>query len=87
MRGIIKKVLPLVLPEGEGESPSVSIMAREIVSCAVLLPILDQLSDPDLWNRIIDEKVSGIISFHCMFLLTHDRHSPRLAPPFEISEE
>lgn len=58
MRSLVAKILPLVVPERELESPAVAVMVREIVSCAVLIPVFDMLGDSDFWNRIIDEKVS-----------------------------
>jgi sorting nexin-25 len=63
LRGVVGRLLPLIMPAREVESGAVRIMAREIVSCAVLLPIIELLSDPDFWNRIIDEKVSPSSGF------------------------
>lgn len=53
----------MILPEREVESPAVAIMVREIVSCAVMVPVFDMLGDPDFWNRIIDDKVRFAASF------------------------
>lgn len=54
---LVGKLLPLIMPEREVDSGAVRIIVREIVACAVLLPIVELLSDPDFWNRIIDDKV------------------------------
>lgn len=51
-------IVGLVLPEREGESGAVRVVVREVVACAVLVPIVETLSDSDFYNRIIDEKVS-----------------------------
>jgi sorting nexin-25 len=54
---LVGAVLPSILPEREAESAAVRTIVREIVACAVVFPIVEMLSDPDFWNRIIDEKV------------------------------
>jgi len=54
-------VVPLILPEKEGESAAVRIMVREIVACAVMVPVVETLSDPDFYNRIIDDKAGAAI--------------------------
>jgi sorting nexin-25 len=63
LRNLIDSILPLLLPERELDSPAVRIMVREIVSCAVLLPIFEMLGDPDFYNRILDDKVRLYPSF------------------------
>jgi sorting nexin-25 len=61
LRSIIDVVLPLVLPENEAASRAVHVVAREIVSCIVLIEVMELLSDPDLWNRVIDEAAGAAI--------------------------
>ena len=51
------------MPEREVDSLAVRIIAREIVACAVILPIIELVSDPDFWNRMIDEKVRLSVLF------------------------
>jgi sorting nexin-25 len=58
LRRLVRAVLPLLLPEAEGQSTGLKIVAREIAACAVLYPVMEMLSDPDFWNRIIDQLVS-----------------------------
>jgi sorting nexin-25 len=60
LRKLADRILPLVLPEKEARSKVVSIIAREIIACAVLFPALVMLSDPDTWNRIIEALVGGL---------------------------
>lgn len=57
MRRLVDRALPLLVPQAELQSPAVRIVAREIVACAVFGPIVEMLSDPDFWNRIIDQTV------------------------------
>lgn len=57
LRDLFGAVLPLVVPEREMDSPAVSVLVREVVACAVMLPVFDMLSDPDFYNRTIDDKV------------------------------
>ena len=54
LRSLISKILPKILPENMLSSRAVSIIVREIVGCAVLFPILQMLSDPDMWNQIME---------------------------------
>lgn len=61
LSALIDRILPLIMPEREVDSAAVRIMAREIVACAVFLPIVELLSDPDFWNRMIDEKVGPAV--------------------------
>ena len=59
LRELVERALPHILPEKEAQSRAVKIVVREIVACAVLHPITEMLSDPDFWNRMIDQVVSG----------------------------
>lgn len=60
LRQVVESILPHILPEHEYESEAVRIMVREIVACAVMIPILETLCDPDFWNRLIDDKVRAL---------------------------
>lgn len=62
LRNLIDKALPSILPEKEAQSKAIRIVVREIVSCSVLYPIVEMLSDPDFWNQRIDEVVSTCLS-------------------------
>jgi sorting nexin-25 len=61
LRSIIDVILPLVLPEKEAKSHAVHVVAREIISCIVLVEVMELLSDPDIWNRAIDEAAGAAI--------------------------
>lgn len=54
LRRIIVRVLPEVLPETMIKSRAVSVLIKEIVSCAVLAPVMQMLSDPDTWNQLME---------------------------------
>lgn len=58
LRTIAERMLSHVLPEQEAQSKALRIVVREILVCAVLYPIMDMVSDPDFWNRMI-EQVAG----------------------------
>ena len=58
LRNLIDKALPHILPEKEGQSKALKIVVREIVACAVLYPVMEMVSDPDTWNKAIDQVVS-----------------------------
>ncbi|KAL1742025.1 PXA domain-containing protein [Schizophyllum fasciatum] len=61
LRVLVERALPFILPETEAESHALVIVVREIVSCAVLYPVMDMLADPDFWNRIIDQVAGAVI--------------------------
>jgi sorting nexin-25 len=54
LRSLVAKILPKILPENMVSSRSVAIIIREIVGCAVLFPIMQLLSDPDMWNQLME---------------------------------
>lgn len=54
IRKVLIRILPDVLPEQVINSRAVSVLIKEIVSCAVLSPLLQMLADPDTWNQIIE---------------------------------
>jgi sorting nexin-25 len=56
LRSLVEGILARILPE-RNKSPIVDIVAREVVTCAVFMPIVELLSDPDFWNRLLDEQV------------------------------
>jgi sorting nexin-25 len=58
LKRLVARALPHILPEQEANSESVNIVVREIVACSVLYPVVDMLSDPDFWNKMIDSLVS-----------------------------
>ncbi|KAI0322993.1 PXA domain-containing protein [Amylostereum chailletii] len=61
LKRLIDRALPFILPENEARSQAVTIVVREIVSCSVLYPLLDMFSDPDFWNRTIDQLAGAAI--------------------------
>jgi sorting nexin-25 len=58
LKGIVDRILPYILPENEARSKVLKIAVREVVACTVLYPIMDMVTDPDFWNRTIEQVVS-----------------------------
>ncbi|KAJ0424529.1 PXA domain-containing protein [Aspergillus carlsbadensis] len=54
LRKITVGMLPQLFPENVLNSRIVSVLIREIVSCAVLFPLISVLSDPDTWNQLME---------------------------------
>ncbi|KAE8412722.1 PXA domain-containing protein [Aspergillus pseudocaelatus] len=54
LRKVTVGLLPRLFPETVLSSRIVSVLVRELVSCAVLFPILSVLSDPDTWNQLVE---------------------------------
>ena len=54
LRKLVVRVLPEVVPADLISSRAVSVLIKEIVSCAVLLPVMQLLKDPDTWNQLIE---------------------------------
>lgn len=54
LRSLVAKIVPQILPENMLSSRAVSIIIREIVSCAVLFPVIQLLAEPDTWNQLME---------------------------------
>ncbi len=54
LRRIVVRLLPEVLPKSMIKSRAVSVLIREVTSCAVLAPLMQLLSDPDTWNQLME---------------------------------
>ena len=54
LRRIMVRLLPEVLPESMIKSRAVTVLIKEIVSCAILEPLMQTLSDPDTWNQFME---------------------------------
>ncbi|KAL8946694.1 MAG: hypothetical protein Q9222_006945 [Ikaeria aurantiellina] len=54
VRRIVVRLLPEVLPNDIVKSRAVSVLIKEIVSCAVITPLLQLLADPDTWNQLLE---------------------------------
>ncbi|KAG6877390.1 hypothetical protein C0992_010162, partial [Termitomyces sp. T32_za158] len=83
LRQLVEKALPHVLPDVETRSQVLKVVVREILVCSVLQPIMDMISDPDFWNRAIDQVAGAAI--HQQKLITKVRNvleaqSPRSQP-------
>ena len=61
LKKLVRGILPLVLPEKELKSKTIKIVVREILVCSVLFPVVEMFSDPDFWNKTIDEVVNAIL--------------------------
>jgi len=60
IRQLVDKALPYIFPPKERNSTTLKIVAREIVTCSVLYPLVEMVTDPDFWNRMIDQVVSRL---------------------------
>ncbi|KAG6900508.1 hypothetical protein C0993_009461 [Termitomyces sp. T159_Od127] len=83
LRQLVERALPHVLPDVETRSQVLKVVVREILVCSVLQPIMDMISDPDFWNRAIDQVAGAAI--HQQKLITKVRNvleaqSPRSQP-------
>ncbi|KAL4868174.1 hypothetical protein BDV12DRAFT_106893 [Aspergillus spectabilis] len=54
LRKMTVGLLPQLFSETVLNSRIVSVLIREIVSCAVLFPLISVLSDPDTWNQLME---------------------------------
>ena len=53
LRSVVMRLLPKVLPANMTTSPAVTVLIQEIVTCAVLFPVIQMLAEPDTWNQLI----------------------------------
>ena len=65
LRRLADLAIPYLLHRKDGNSKTVRLVVREIIACTVLAPITDMLSDPDFWNRTIDQLVCFIPRLLC----------------------
>lgn len=70
LRKLITRIIPEFLPENFLRSRSVTILITEIVSCAVIAPVMQALSDPDTWNQVLEAYVSFSVPFWSWLTLT-----------------
>ncbi|ROV88497.1 hypothetical protein VSDG_09338 [Cytospora chrysosperma] len=61
LRQTTTRILPKLLPGSVLGSRAVSNLVREIFACAVLFPILQMLSDPDMWNQVMENYGRGML--------------------------
>ncbi|KAI9670669.1 MAG: Intermediate filament protein [Alyxoria varia] len=61
LRSLVEKLLPRLLPPNMATSPSVMVLVKEIIACAVILPIMKLLSDPDFLNQQIEAYGHAVI--------------------------
>lgn len=54
LRSLVARIIPTILPHHLTASRSVSILIKELVSCAVLFPVMQLLSEPDIWNQLME---------------------------------
>ncbi|GHJ88943.1 hypothetical protein NliqN6_5345 [Naganishia liquefaciens] len=54
---VVEPLLKALLREEDAQSPAVFTIAREIITCSILLPLVDMLAEPDFWNQLIDDKL------------------------------
>ncbi|KAL4905702.1 hypothetical protein BDW74DRAFT_11981 [Aspergillus multicolor] len=54
LRKITVGLLPQLFPPNVLNSRIVSVLIREILSCAVLFPLVSVISDPDTWNQLME---------------------------------
>ncbi|KAH9824220.1 PXA domain-containing protein [Melampsora americana] len=61
LRRLLDKILPILLPPAEAGSRAVKILVIELLTCSILGPIIDMLSDSDFWNRLVEDKAGNVI--------------------------
>lgn len=57
LRTVVEKVVVRALPPQQTRSQAVVVLIREIVTCAVTVPIVQLGADPDTWNQLIETYV------------------------------
>lgn len=54
LRKLVGNLLPKLLPQTVLASRAVGVLIHELVACAVLLPVMGMLAEPDTWNQIME---------------------------------
>ncbi|KAI9800366.1 MAG: hypothetical protein M1825_004136 [Sarcosagium campestre] len=53
LRALSENIIPHVMPADQIRSRLIYVLLREILAGAILLPLMQMLSDPDTWNQAI----------------------------------
>ncbi|KAG0146919.1 hypothetical protein CROQUDRAFT_62281 [Cronartium quercuum f. sp. fusiforme G11] len=61
LRRLLEIILPIVLPPAEANSRAVRILVIELLTCSIIGPVIEMLSDSDFWNRFIEERAGNVI--------------------------
>ncbi|KPI44101.1 Sorting nexin-12 [Cyphellophora attinorum] len=54
LRKLVVRILPELVSEDVLGSRAALVLVKEIIACAVLLPIVQLLKDPDTWNQVVE---------------------------------
>lgn len=54
LRRVAKDILPKILPERFINSRAILVLFEELMACAILVPALQMLADPDMWNQLME---------------------------------
>ena len=60
---MVEEYIPILLPRNITASPSVRVIIREILACAVLCPVLLLVSESDFIFQQIDVHVSRLLLY------------------------
>lgn len=52
----VRAILLVLLPASERNSEAAMLIATEILTCCVMCPVIEMLSEPDFWNRTIEDQ-------------------------------
>ncbi|ORX92016.1 hypothetical protein K493DRAFT_286165 [Basidiobolus meristosporus CBS 931.73] len=61
LRKVVERLLDLLFSERSMSSSIQRVLIREVLACTILQSTMEVLSDPDLWNRIIDTNTTYLI--------------------------
>jgi sorting nexin-25 len=61
LRSTVVRLLPQVLPPNMLTSRAVTVLIQELVTCAVMSPVIQILADPDTWNQLIANSGRAIL--------------------------
>jgi sorting nexin-25 len=63
LRKMTRDLLPRLLPDKVLASRAVAVLIQELVSCAVLSPVIGLLVEPDTWNQVMEAYVCDAKDF------------------------
>ena len=92
LRKLVARLVPEILPDNVIQSRTVVCLVREMVSCAVLGPLMELLSDPDTWNRLLEAYGRKVLQDRKTVrklraaLDEHASPHPKVATPYAFSK-
>lgn len=66
LRDLVERFMPKIVPLAIIKSPSVRVVVRELMTCAVICPLMQLMCDPDFLLQQVEIQVSSLTTSHIL---------------------